>query len=77
MSEVRQSVRWLPRQEVTEALKNCEVLVRTQSGGIEKATILSVSHDCEGRKSVKYESEGRHLTRSYELTDRETDFSFR
>lgn len=77
MSNVRQSVRWLLRQEVTDALRNREVLVRTRSGLVEKAIILAVSHDCEGKKSVKYECGGKHLTRSYELTDRETDFAFR
>jgi hypothetical protein len=70
-------VRWLPRPEVTDSLRRRDVLVRSRSGRIKKATILAVTHDCEGNKCVKYECEGKRLTRSYDLHDKVTDFALR
>jgi hypothetical protein len=69
--------RWLLRQEVTEGLNNKDVLVRSRSGKVSKATILRVSHDCEGIKKVHYESQGKRLTKLYEISDRITDFALR
>lgn len=77
MSEKSGGTRWLPRQEVTESLGNQEVLVRSRSGKVSKATILSVRHDCEGTKFVRYESQGKQLEKTYELEDRITDFALR
>jgi len=67
--------KWLLRQEVTDCLVNRGVLVRSRSGRVSKATILSVRHDCEGVKTVRYESQGKHLTKTYEIEDRVTDFA--
>jgi len=72
-----QNSRWLLRQEVTDCLKNKEVFVRSRSGKVSKATILSVTHDCEGTKQVRYQSQGKRLTKTYELSDRVTDFALR
>jgi len=68
---------WLRREEVTDGLNNRDVLVRSKSGKVSKATIISVRHNCEGVKTVRYESQGKRLEKIYELEDRFTDFALR
>lgn len=69
---------WLPRQEVTEALRRHDVLVKSKSGKVSKGTILDVKHDKDGCKYVSYESQGKKLTKKYGLGDGNvTDFALR